>query len=1000
MNEREVFITARQLASDEERRAYLDNACGGDAPLRARLDELIEADEQAGSFLCGGPAAYLPPLTERPITESPGSVIGPYTLLEQIGEGGFGVVFMAQQTVPLHRKVAIKVIKPGMDTRQVIARFEAERQALALMDHPNIARVLDAGTTASGRPYFVMQLVRGVPITQYCDDHQLAPRGRLDLFIHVCHAVQHAHQKGIIHRDIKPNNVLVTQHDDKPFVKVIDFGVAKATASHLSDDTLFTGFAQMIGTPLYMSPEQAAMNGVDVDTRSDIYSLGVLLYELLTGTTPFDGRRLQRAAFDEIRRIIREEEPEKPSARLCSLGDTLPSTSAVRTMEPRKLSQLLRGDLDWIVMKALEKDRTRRYETATGLATDILNYLADEPVSACPPSRRYRFRKLARRNLGAFVGATASVAVVLLMLATLAISNAMIREEQKRTADEKEHAEQARRLAENRADEVRAGLERLKIANSLLDRGKMHAAVQRWDDANTAFTEAVELHPEHGAVWYARGDMFAHLGLWDLASADFAREFEPTTPDSSYRWYRHALLRLHLGDEQGYRDICRGMQQRFQGTSNRQIVAEMVRTRVLVPDDETDTQHLVGLARSAADTAPGLWYELYVLGIAHYRAGQYEEARQQLQASLGGQPDWPVRAISNPVLAMACYRLGRRDEAREALDAGAQAIDQWTNDLCHSRAGPLPPSVSHQGATGVWPVAWWDWLECRHYFREASLLIDGVAPTDDPRLYVLRCRAFAALRWNSRAEAEYAKALRLAPEDRQVRLEAHRTRGYCRIDEGQWRAAAAEFSAACELAPDDTYLWRFRAVADMASGDMDAYRQTCGEMLDRFEGTSDPLAACNLLLACVLRDAAVPDMSRLLPVADVAVQHWHFGTWVRGGALYRAGRDTEAIECFERESDLVHLGALEWCFLAMAHHRLGRSDEARRCLGEASRWIEEANRNTDDDLAQTRPHWSAWWEQVAYPLLLREAEVLLNAGAPNRLEGAGRALRDTVIDPA
>jgi tetratricopeptide (TPR) repeat protein len=332
------------------------------------------------------------------VTEAPGTVIGPYKLLEQIGEGGFGVVFLAEQQAPVRRKVALKVLKRGMDTRQVVARFEAERQALAIMDHPNIAKVHDGGQTASGRPYFVMELVKGMPITEFCDQAQLMPRQRLELFGSVCQAVQHAHQKGIIHRDLKPSNVLVSRHDTTPIVKVIDFGVAKALGQELTDKTLFTGIAQMIGTPLYMSPEQAGMSDLDIDTRSDIYSLGVLLYELLTGTTPFDQERLRTMGYDEIRRIIREEEPPKPSTRISTLGQAATTVSTQRKSDPKHLSRLFRGELDWIVMKGLEKDRNRRYETANGLAQDIQRYLADEPVQACPPSAVYRFRKFVRRN--------------------------------------------------------------------------------------------------------------------------------------------------------------------------------------------------------------------------------------------------------------------------------------------------------------------------------------------------------------------------------------------------------------------------------------------------------------------------------------------------------------------------------------------------------------------------------------------------------------------------
>ncbi len=349
--------------------------------------------------------------------------IGPYKLLQQIGEGGMGVVYMAEQHEPVRRKVALKIIKPGMDTRQVIARFEAERQALSLMDHPNIARVLDAGTTDVGRPYFVMELVKGQPITEYCDEHHLSPRQRLEMLLPVCQAIQHAHQKGIIHRDIKPSNVLVAEYDQQAVPKVIDFGVAKATSQPLTERTMFTDFGQVVGTLEYMSPEQAKVNQLDIDTRSDIYSLGVLLYELLTGTTPFDKQRLRSAAWDEMLRIIREEEPPKPSTRLSTI-DTLPSVAANRQTEPGKLSGILRGELDWIVMKALDKDRNRRYETANGLAMDLLRYLHDEPVVACPPSTTYRFRKFARRNRAVLLTG-AMLAGTLLLGTTISIWQAI-----------------------------------------------------------------------------------------------------------------------------------------------------------------------------------------------------------------------------------------------------------------------------------------------------------------------------------------------------------------------------------------------------------------------------------------------------------------------------------------------------------------------------------------------------------------------------------------------
>ena len=393
----QIYHDARAIGSPEERAVFLERTCQGDDELRAKVEELLAADDQMGSFMEENAAAAVDFTIDDPVRERPGSQIGRYKLLEEIGEGGFGLVFIAQQHEPIERRVALKVIKPGMDTREVIARFEAERQALALMDHPHIAKVLDAGTTDSGRPYFVMELVRGLPITDYCDQSQLTLRDRLQLFAELGKAVQHAHQKGIIHRDIKPTNVLVTEQDGQPTVKIIDFGVAKALDRRLSQHSVYTRFQQMIGTPVYMSPEQTGMSRLDVDTRSDIYSLGVLLYELLTGCTPFDREQLAHGALQEVQRIIREEDPPKPSSKLTDSGDHLPSIAAARHTEPAKLTRVVRGELDWIVMKCLEKDRNRRYDTALGLVHDIERYLHDEPVKASPPSRIYRLRKFAHR---------------------------------------------------------------------------------------------------------------------------------------------------------------------------------------------------------------------------------------------------------------------------------------------------------------------------------------------------------------------------------------------------------------------------------------------------------------------------------------------------------------------------------------------------------------------------------------------------------------------------
>jgi serine/threonine protein kinase/tetratricopeptide (TPR) repeat protein len=426
---KEIFLAAVEKPEPAERDAYLREACGQDEELRRQVDALLGKHAQAGSFLESPAPSPVPTVDEPPVGESPGSVIGPYKLVEQIGEGGMGTVWMAQQTEPVRRLVALKLIKAGMDSRQVIARFEAERQALALMDHANIARVLDAGTTDAGRPYFVMDLVKGVPITRYCDEHRLTLRQRLELFVPVCQAVQHAHQKGVIHRDLKPSNVLVALYDSQPVPKIIDFGVAKAAGPPLTEKTLVTGFGALVGTLEYMSPEQAEINQLDIDTRSDIYSLGVLLYELLTGSPPFSHKEQENAGVLEMLRVIREQEPSKPSAKL-STAEGLPTLAANRGMEPAKLTKLVRGELDWIVMKALEKDRNRRYETANGFAMDVQRYLADEPVLACPPSTVYRLKKLVRRNRGVVLAA--GLIFLALVVGVIGTSLGLIRAERAR----------------------------------------------------------------------------------------------------------------------------------------------------------------------------------------------------------------------------------------------------------------------------------------------------------------------------------------------------------------------------------------------------------------------------------------------------------------------------------------------------------------------------------------------------------------------------------------
>ncbi|MGA2257702.1 MAG: protein kinase, partial [Thermoguttaceae bacterium] len=464
-----LFLAAADIVDPADRATYLDRECGGDAELRARVEELLRAND----------AVPLPPLPAEDAIRPPGSpdatqdyhdpsarvgqvIAGRYKLLEEIGEGGMGTVFMAQQAAPVKRAVAVKIVKPGMNSKAVLARFEAERQALALMDHPNIARVLDAGTTESGRPFFVMELVKGIPITQYCDQHKLTVRQRLELFVPVCQALQHAHQKGVIHRDLKPSNVLVALYDDRPVPKVIDFGVAKATGQSLTDKTLMTGFGVVVGTPEYMSPEQANLNNLDIDTRSDVYSLGVLLYELLTGTTPVDRKSLGKAAVLEVLRIVREYEAPRPSTKLSS-SDALPSIATNRNIEPARLTRLMEGELDWILLKALEKDRSRRYESANGFARDIQHFLAGEPVQAAPPSTSYRLKKFLKRNKRQV---TAAALILLALTAGTVVSSFFAADSYRQARLAREQAEIAReneikaRSEKERADEKAAEADR------------------------------------------------------------------------------------------------------------------------------------------------------------------------------------------------------------------------------------------------------------------------------------------------------------------------------------------------------------------------------------------------------------------------------------------------------------------------------------------------------------------------------------------------------------
>jgi serine/threonine protein kinase/Flp pilus assembly protein TadD len=911
MKTEDIFLAAVEKDSPAERAAYLDGACGNDAGLRARVEALLTAHDGAGSFL---EQPLLDPAVtwEAPrVGERPGTVLGPYKLLEQIGVGGFGVVFMAEQTQPVRRKVALKVLKPGMDTRQVVARFEAERQALALMDHPNIAHVFDGGETASGRPYFVMELARGIPINDFCDQSHLTIRQRLELFVNVCQAVQHAHQKGIIHRDIKPSNVLVTLHDDRAVVKVIDFGIAKATGQQLTDKTLFTNFAQLIGTPMYMSPEQAQMSGLDIDTRTDIYSLGVLLYELLTGTTPFDQERLRKAAYDEVRRIIREEEPVPPSTRISTLGQVASAVSVNRSSDPKRLKQLCRGELDWIVMKCLEKDRNRRYETANGLGREVERYLHDEPVLACPPSAGYRLRKFARRHRAALFTAALLVATLLLgsgisiwqaIAATLA-RNAET-EARRDLEAAKDRAEKAQQLADDRAAQIAADLKRLNAANALVESGRFHADFWEFAEAEVDFTKALGCAPKSSSVWAERGQFYLRLGLWDLAAADAAKAFQRQEPDSVHSWLFHALLRFQVGDTGGHSQICKRMANRFGGSTDPVCCETVARACLLGADPVIDRAKLAQLAERVGASGREAW-RLNTLGLAYYRADQYEQAVLRTAEAQALHPNWN-KPGNYAIGAMAHHRLGQADQARKKLDAAAVAQEERIRALFKN--GP-----------GFMPCAWWDFLASSLHYREAKKLIEGKEPPDDARLWVVRGRALAALARHEQARVSFAQAIELNP----ALASAWTSRGDTYVRLGQWDKAIADYARASELAPRDAVVHNHRAWL----------LATCPDAAFR-----DPQAAVALARKCVVLSPREARYWTTLGMAQYRVEDW-----------------PAAIAALLKSVDLSQGGSAENClFLAMAQWRLDKKETARRWFALGQQRAANSNLANEDALCRFR----------------------------------------------
>ncbi|PQO41097.1 serine/threonine protein kinase [Blastopirellula marina] len=773
--EKSIFLAALDLPFGAERDAFVRAQCDGDEELRGAVKELLSAHDRSMNVLDhqtpqrmalqgqvksaaeaiaqnatwdrGSDGSAIPPEGED------NSFIGNYVLLEKLGEGGFGQVYVAEQRHPVRRRVAIKLLKATAVTADALARFEAERQALAMMDHPNIARIFDGGTTSTGQPYFVMELVRGVHITEFCRNHELPVTQRLKLFLDVCHAVQHAHQKGIIHRDLKPSNVLITLHDAEAVVKVIDFGVAKALHEPLTDRTIYTRFAQMIGTPMYMSPEQAEMNSLDVDTRSDIYSLGVLLYELLTEQTPFDQHRLQTASFDEMRRMIREEDPPRPSARLTTTTRLITTREANRAVGERSLASELKGDLDWIVMKALEKDRRRRYETAADLARDVQRFLDQQPVVARPPSHWYRFTRFARRNRTVF----ASTVIVLLALVSGTIFSTW---QAVRATIAQEEAERLRQ-------EAVASVENLKRANVLLDSARANADEWRWELALQQYTEATELQPNHYLAWSGRGALLARLGDWPHAASNYATALELGAPANNPAWWGVPQLCYYAHETNAYDQVCQRMQEQLATTDDPGQVSMIVRGICIQPRDPDHIKAMAfrmeaylfeesqndrnrfgpphpghgpggrpdggppggpkGIPGERKPFPPGRDMRedilRYATGVANYRAGDSGRAIELLSEVRRGDERSPFGHMASAVLALAYHQQARDEDAIQELAVADKSVDMWLASMQASLEDPDYP--------------WFDFVEMYVWYREAYQAITKRSPPVDPRFHEL-----------------------------------------------------------------------------------------------------------------------------------------------------------------------------------------------------------------------------------------------------------------------
>ena len=916
-SDREETIFASALALPPAKRAaFLDKACAGDGTLRARLGELLEAHEGGGGFM-EAPAAAAPPTATAtvPVLERAGDRIGRYKLLEQIGEGGCGVVYVAEQTEPVRRRVALKVIKLGMDTKQVVARFEAERQALALMDHPNIAKVLDAGATETGRPYFVMELVRGVKITDYCDQNNLSTKERLELFIKVCQAVQHAHQKGVIHRDLKPSNILVTVNDGVAVPKVIDFGIAKATQGRLTDRTIYTAFEQFVGTPAYTSPEQAAMTSLDIDTRSDIYSLGVLLYELLTGRTPFEAKELLEAGLDAMRRTICEKEPLKPSTRLSTMVQAdLTIVAHHRCAEPPKLIHAVRGDLDWIVMKCLEKKRARRYETANGLAADIQRHLNCEPVVARPPSKFYEFQKTVRRHKFGFAAAATVMAALALglILSTLEARRAV------RAEQEQERLRQMAETKEKNSQQVAQFLtDMLKAAGPSVARGRDVTVLREMLDKTAARvgSEFKDQPEVQGDLWFTLGLTFVDIGDRARATTNYQHAVDSYRKAPGERSAKLARALGALGHTQCFlNDLAHGQ-------TNCQLALDIARQC-------GDTKTLAACLMDRASSFAG-W------GLTSEEGVPYAREAAGLYRQLGTNPVSLANCLG--FLAGANSGISNYVEA-ESLAREALALLRDNLEPDHPRVANallmLGQVQLHAGKLE----------EAESTFRQCYELYRKIYDKDYPYMPIIsRFLALALLRRDKGSEAQ-AILLQQAENSPSNAIYWGLVGRLTAQLEG-WRPATKYFVRARELSPDDPEIWSELVTAELLGGELDEYRQQCHLFLEHLPKVDRTGMTHWWIVTTSLLAAQADDFQRACELVDSNLNRW-WARQVKPLADYRRGKFESAIQWTDRqEDDYPPRCAATRYVKAAALARLNQPEAARASWSEAEKLYQNPSDN-------------------------------------------------------